>query len=122
VHRKSYWMATVVSTVFKLLAWLWVIGAAVAAGKAGAAANDLGASGATGGGALFVILAGGAVLACTSAFFGYVLSLLRDIACNGEDRVQSPCALPVGGARGPGWQWSRHAAVGLISSAMYVSL
>jgi hypothetical protein len=101
VHRKSYWMATVVSVVFKVLSWIWVISSVVAAGKAGVAANDLGASGATEGGAVFVILAGGAVLACTSAFFGYVISLLRDIARNGENRTNPPAPYQWGAPAAP---------------------
>ncbi|HTW10207.1 MAG TPA: hypothetical protein VME46_22075 [Acidimicrobiales bacterium] len=84
MHQKHYGMATVVSVVFKVIAWLWVIAAIVGAANAGAAANDLGANGASQGGAIFAVLAGGAVLACTSAFFGYVISLLRDVARNGQ--------------------------------------
>jgi hypothetical protein len=97
VHQKNYWMATTVSVVFKLVAWLWVIGAVLAASNAGNAANNIGASGASQGGIVFVILAGGAVLACTSAIFGYVISLLRDIARNGETRPYLPAS-----------QWERH--------------
>jgi len=109
VHRKNYWMATTVSVVFKIVAWLWVIGAVIAATNAGNAANNIGASGASQGGIVFVILAGGAVLACTSAFFGYVISLLRDIARNGESTPNVPAsyqwgASPVPAGSGPGTQ------------------
>ena len=109
MHRKNYWLATTVSVVFKVIAWLWVISAVVAAANAGSAANNVGASGASQGGIVFVILAGGAVLACTSAFFGYVISLLRDIARNGESRSNHPAsyqwgAPPVPAGSGPATQ------------------
>lgn len=86
MHRKNYGMATIVSVVFKVVAWLWILGALIAAANAQSAANDLGANSTSQGAVVFVILAGGAVLACTTAFFGYVISLLRDIARNGETR------------------------------------
>ena len=44
---KNYGMATVVATVFKVVAWLWLLAAIVTALNARAAANDLGTNAAS---------------------------------------------------------------------------
>ena len=101
MQSKNYHLATLVSVVFKVLAWLWMVAAVVGAANAGTAANDFGANGASQAAVVASILAGGAVLACATAFFGYVLSLLRDIAKNTESRHYTSGSYQLGAAPTP---------------------
>ena len=78
---KNYGMATVVATVFKVVAWLWLLAAIVTALNARAAANDLGTNAASQGAVVASIFAGGVLLACTSA-----LLRLRDQPAAGRSQ------------------------------------
>ena len=101
MQSKNYHLATLVSVLFKVLAWLWIIAAVVGAVNARAAANDFGASGASQAAVVASILAGGAALACATAFFGYVVSLLRDIARNTDSRQYTSGSYQLGAAPTP---------------------
>ena len=88
--RRPYRGAKVVSVVFKIVAWLVIVG-----GIAGAVvtSRDLHHSGATTGHVAAVgigIGAGSILTAAAFAFFAYVLDLLIDIASNTDGRTPSP--------------------------------
>lgn len=78
---KHYYGASVVAGIFKGLAIIWMIAGVYAASelsKHGLGANyQIGA------------ISGGVVLGAWCAFFGYVISLLRNIAMNGDRQANS---------------------------------
>ncbi len=87
-RTKNYGMATAVSVVFKTLAWGWLIATIFAATNGRQDAIDLNANPDQQGAIVVAILVVGIGLACWSAFFGYVISLLRDVAQNTEDNLK----------------------------------
>ena len=73
---KRYYGASIIGGIFKGLAIIWIIAGVYAA-------SELNKQGITTNYQIAAV-AGGVVAAAWCAFFGYVVSLLRDIAMNGD--------------------------------------
>jgi len=88
--RRSYRGAKVVSAVFKIVAWLVIVGGIIGAVVTSRALHHSGATTGHVAGVGIGIGAGSILTAAAFAFFAYVLDLLIDIASNTDSRTPSP--------------------------------